>query len=317
MPFDDIHVHQVMLADELRTRGYKTAINEIVQPGSTVLDFGCGTGILSFFAARAGAKIVYAVDKSRFIRVAKALSEKNGFSNIVFFHGDGDELNLPEEVDVIVSECMGNFAVDEWSLGSLFSLREKYLRTGGKVIPGRISIRAAMIGDKEIHNELSYFKTKPYGIDFSTIEDWPYYRCEGRRLTPSQVLSPASNMGDIDLHTCREVPGSYSGTCELEKESDVYGICAWFVARLTDNIVLDTGPLALKTHWNQMIFPLVEPLHVAANTQLKLTISLERDKKGKQTLWRWFVDDGSQVIKMDNFVSAAWVMRDLPIGELT
>jgi protein arginine N-methyltransferase 1 len=47
-----------MLKDEVRTRSYQNAIlqNAHVFKGKTVLDVGCGTGILSMFAAQAGAK---------------------------------------------------------------------------------------------------------------------------------------------------------------------------------------------------------------------------------------------------------------------
>jgi SAM-dependent methyltransferase len=43
-----------------------------------VLDVGCGTGILSMFAARAGARHVYAVDNSAIVHEARAIITENG-----------------------------------------------------------------------------------------------------------------------------------------------------------------------------------------------------------------------------------------------
>jgi protein arginine N-methyltransferase 3 len=63
-----IHVVH-LLQDEIRTETYRTFIEENpdVFKDKIVLDVGCGTGILSMFAARAGARKVFGVDHSNII----------------------------------------------------------------------------------------------------------------------------------------------------------------------------------------------------------------------------------------------------------
>lgn len=56
--YRDVAMHKVMLQDVIRTDAYEHAINDVVNSEHTVLDFGCGTGVLSMFAARAGAKTI-------------------------------------------------------------------------------------------------------------------------------------------------------------------------------------------------------------------------------------------------------------------
>ena len=50
-----------MLKDQVRTLTYRNAIyhNKHLFRGKIILDVGCGTGILSTFAAKAGARYVY------------------------------------------------------------------------------------------------------------------------------------------------------------------------------------------------------------------------------------------------------------------
>lgn len=56
-------IHEEMLKDTVRTTSYRNAMynNSHLFKDKLVLDVGCGTGILSMFAAKAGAKHVVGV----------------------------------------------------------------------------------------------------------------------------------------------------------------------------------------------------------------------------------------------------------------
>ncbi|KAH6936248.1 hypothetical protein HPB50_015041 [Hyalomma asiaticum] len=59
-------IHEEMLKDEVRTATYRNSMyhNKHLFKGKVVLDVGCGTGILSMFAAKAGAaKVIGAVHR--------------------------------------------------------------------------------------------------------------------------------------------------------------------------------------------------------------------------------------------------------------
>ena len=69
-----------------------------------MLDVGAGSGILSFFAVQAGAKHVYAVEGSNMADHCRDLIKNNKYQDkITVIHGMIEEVELPEEVDTIVS----------------------------------------------------------------------------------------------------------------------------------------------------------------------------------------------------------------------
>jgi len=102
-----------MLKDKVRTLSYRNAIyqNQHLFKDKVVLDVGCGTGILSMFAAKAGARLVIGVDMSDIIDQAKIIVKDNHMDNkIILLKGKMEDIQLPvEKVDIIISEWMGYF----------------------------------------------------------------------------------------------------------------------------------------------------------------------------------------------------------------
>lgn len=64
-----------------------------------MLDVGAGSGILSFFAAQAGAKRIYAVEASTMAHYAQKLVAANNLQDsIKVIPGKIEEIELPEKV---------------------------------------------------------------------------------------------------------------------------------------------------------------------------------------------------------------------------
>jgi protein arginine N-methyltransferase 1 len=140
--YSHFYIHEEMLKDKVRTNAYRMAIegNKDDFKDKIVLDIGAGTGVLSIFAARAGAKHVYAVENAEIAYFAREIIKKNGLeSKITVLKGKMEEVELPvPQVDIIISEWMGYFLLYESMLDSVLWARDKYLnKETGKMLPDR------------------------------------------------------------------------------------------------------------------------------------------------------------------------------------
>lgn len=124
---------QNMMQDYIRTSTYQRAIlgNLSDFKDKVVLDVGAGSGILSFFAVQAGAKKVFAVEASNMANHAELLVAANNLSDkIIVIAGKIEEIDLPEQVDCVVSEPMGYMLYNERML-------ETYLHAKKWLSPGK------------------------------------------------------------------------------------------------------------------------------------------------------------------------------------
>lgn len=168
---------QNMLQDYIRTGTYQKAIINNISDfkGKVVLDVGTGTGILSFFAAQAGAKKVYAIEISKMADYAKKLVKSNHKEKIIeIIHGKVEEIEIPEKVDVIISEPMGFFLVHERMLESYIIARQRFLKDKGKMFPSIGTIYISLFQDQALYDEQFdkvqfWNQTDFYGVDVSEL----------------------------------------------------------------------------------------------------------------------------------------------------
>lgn len=137
--YADLSVHQLMLSDVPRMEFYKSALSEKNVKGKIIVDVGAGSGILSFFAAKAGAQHVFCIEGSSLNTLLPEIMKDNGLGDKVsvlpttvesMIEGGVSEfikkyafLNKFNGISVIVSEWMGFYLLHEGMLQSVLAAR--------------------------------------------------------------------------------------------------------------------------------------------------------------------------------------------------
>jgi type I protein arginine methyltransferase len=294
----DVNTHRDMLSDVVRTSGYAEAIRNVVKPGSRVIDFGSGTGVLAIFAARAGAQ-VEAIERTRMIVHAQEIARRSGCPNIRFHHTDERGFELDARVDLIVSEWMGHAVFYESMLEPLIELRRNWLAPTGVMLPSRVRLVGALVIDEELYEESSFLERQPYGIDFGPIADLPLRQSRLVALDETQVASGECDLGWLDMLTIEQTPAMLEGRLEIHDQATAFGLLVWFEAELAPGVSLGTGPHDAPTHWRQLYLPFPVPLAVNPSQPLQIAIRPPRDVQGEHGTWAWNVTDGTNHIHVD------------------
>ncbi|PBK95719.1 S-adenosyl-L-methionine-dependent methyltransferase [Armillaria gallica] len=195
-------IHAIMIQDQVRTSTYAEFIltNPSIFEDAVVLDVGCGTGILSLFAARGGAKRVYAVDASDIAEKAEKIIKVNGMEDIItVIRGKIEDLTIPEKVDIIISEWMGYALLYESMLDSVLSARDRFLRPGGIMAPSQCKMMLGLCDAGEILKDRVTFWNDVYGFDLSAMADDMYDEAIIDVVGPNTMISAPYTIKDLYL----------------------------------------------------------------------------------------------------------------------
>ena len=177
--YGTLYDHLGMLSDHERMRAYHDAIrlNPSHFKDKVVLDVGTGTGVLAIWAAQAGARRVFAVEGTSVALHAETMAKAHGFGGVIeVLRGRMEDVQLPEPVDVIVSEWMGYFLLRESMIQvsraqspsprpsprpspgrspssspsqSVIFARDRWLKPGGVMYPSSARLLLASLQDKQ------------------------------------------------------------------------------------------------------------------------------------------------------------------------
>ncbi|MFA6141074.1 MAG: ribonucleotide-diphosphate reductase subunit beta, partial [Hyphomicrobium sp.] len=102
----------------------------------------------------------------------------------------------------------------------------------------------------------------------------------------------------IDLGSDGKSSRKGEASWKLKSAATVYGFATWWSAELAPGIALSTAPDAPRTHWEQLYFPLLQPIASKAGETIGVNlrtrtsadagthvawVATHRDAKGRET----------------------------------
>jgi protein arginine N-methyltransferase 1 len=286
-------IHEEMLKDEVRTKSYRSAIlnNRHLFRDKVVLDVGCGTGILSLFAAKAGAKKVFAVDASDIAKNCRLIVEDNKLSDVItVIQGKIEEITLPvEKVDIIISEWMGYCLLYESMLNTVLFARDKWLKAEGIILPDKAVINMCGIEDADYKEDKINYWDNVYGFNFSSIKKVAMQEPLVDVVESKQVMTGTSRLLSIDINTIKIEDLAFKVPFRLVATRDDF--CHAFVTsfdieftKCLKPVFFSTGPHANYTHWKQTVFYLNEVLSMKKGEEIKGHFSCKPNAKNPRDL---------------------------------
>jgi len=258
-----IHTHLKMLNDRHRMQAYKESIFQNVHPGDIVADIGTGTGILAFLALQAGADRIYALESGDIIERARKLAAHNDvLDKIVFINADSREAQLPEKVDVIITETFGGLGIDEGVLDILADARERFLKPDGCVLPETLFLRALPVRFNRRHPYNSIAAVFN-GMNTSGLEDLAVNMFYGLREADLGNCQPVAKPGHLyvaDLMNYRPLDFPLKMVSKQMRltEDACDGIVVYpeFIFPGNVSLSLFDGRNFTPSHWELFFFPL-------------------------------------------------------------
>ena len=276
-----------MVGNSARTEAYVAAIRATVKPGDVVLDLGTGTGLFAMVACQSGATRVYAVESSPVIGLAQRMAVANGFGDhIRFIRGISTRLDLPEQVNVVISDLRGVLPLFGTHLPSIIDARQRFLLSAGVLIPRSDSIfLAAVEAESHYARYVDVWQRGMFGLDMSLAHPAAQQSTSRIEISEANLCTTTAKWATIDY--CSIASTNAEGGVELRvtKDRTAHGIVMWFDSDLAPSIGFSGAPGQPALVYGHALFPWPQPVRLLAGETV--AINVRAAYVNGDYIWSW------------------------------
>lgn len=271
--FSSIDIAYECLKDKKRIEKFENAIARTVKKGDVVLEIGTGTAVLSLFAAKCGAKKVYAVELDEVSAYyAEKIVKENGYGQTIeIICADATEMEpLHDSIDVVLMELLTTGMIDEMQVPVYNNLvKWESITKNTILIPQKVVTKAELLrADFEI-----------YGFKFTMpLHEWFYQEQQKKEVMSKKVFIDLVNFQDalneqkeIDLRVKKEIE------FKITKNGKANALLLSSYAVLAEKS--ETGNRIQIGESTKIFAPVVMPLHQEKNVKEGATVKIKFDYK--------------------------------------
>eukprot|EP01012_Entosiphon_sulcatum_P007459 TRINITY_DN13790_c0_g1_i1.p1 TRINITY_DN13790_c0_g1~~TRINITY_DN13790_c0_g1_i1.p1 ORF type:complete len:681 (-),score=96.53 TRINITY_DN13790_c0_g1_i1:6-2018(-) len=278
--FEFCVTHFDMLHDAERNKKYKegiyAAVEHLKRTNSapiTVLDIGCGSGLLSMFALQAGCSHAYAIECNPTIaEIAVENFEKNNLSeSVTLLMHHSTSLSVPKDIPVrpqlMVGELLDTWLIAEGALPTMRHAREALLDRNAICVPDSGDVKVQLLSGEYLTN-----RSKVPGL-----QPCPYQTAEPLHTAPllqAKLVEPVTDVHRLFLiDFATPSPNQrVTLTVPITKSGTVSGLHLFWDLHLFGEITLSTAPQSPpREHWRQGVVVFAQNFFVEVGDYVQLT----------------------------------------------
>ncbi len=277
-----------MLGDKGRMGAYSAALKNAIGPDSVVLDLGTGTGYFAVLSCFLGARHVYAIEPNPAIALGKKLAAHNGTAErITWYEKFSTDVQLPEKVDIIVSDLRGLLPQNEGNISAIKDARTRFLKPNGVLLPQMDRLWMGITSDLDAYNNLRkpWLPVETGPIDLSPYSDGLANMFVSREGNSDSLLAPKQLWTEIDYYTAVSLNNRKTLNFTVDKPGTGHGFYLWFEAQVDDNSSYEFSPGSPVTVYGSAFFPWQKPLELAPSDSIQIDLSVHFGNDGYD--WTW------------------------------